>query len=138
MTVPKLPAGARWTSTVALVGLLVVGAHAFAQNKPLSGPELRELIVGNTVIGPLGARQYDFSYDPDGRLYGSVGIDTDSGTWSIADDGTYCHEWTLILGSTLRCYKWFRAERPGRYVMVRIDTSQRLGIEVWRIRPGLR
>ncbi len=116
---------------------LIDAAPIRAQDTALSGQEIRELIVGNTLIGPINARQYDFSYEPDGNVYGDIGVSTDRGTWEISDDGVYCHEWTLHFDSTRRCYKWFRAKRQGRYVMKNIDKFRVRDIDVWRIKPGL-
>ena len=128
----------RWRPAVlaALVSSLLLCVAARAQEQALSGEEIRALIVGNTVTGPIGGRQYDFSYQPDGNVYGTIGVDVDSGTWEISDDGVYCHEWFEHFDATRRCYRWVHAPRD-RYRMVNIDAFRVTDVPVWRIRKGL-
>ena len=115
---------------------LLYAASICASEGPMSGQEIRDLIVGNTVIGPINARQYDFSYRPDGGVYGDIGTSGDRGNYTISDDGIYCHEWFRHFDATRRCYQWFRAKQ-GRYVLRNIDTFRVRNIDVWRITPGL-
>lgn len=110
--------------------------EADVQREELTGEKIRTLIVGNTVMGPIGRRMYDFSYQPDGNVYGSIGINGGSGKWDVSDDGVYCHEWAELFGGNRHCYRWVTAEH-GRYLMVNVDTYRTGDIPVWRIKPGL-
>jgi len=136
----KLPAPARphllATACVALCLWAAVPAALAADGGPLSGDRIRELIVGNTLIGPYYGRPYDFSYDADGNIYGSTGAGTDSGRWRIRDDDVYCHWWTTLFDGTERCYQWY-AEDNGRYRLRNVDAFRRYDLHVWRIRPGM-
>ena len=84
----------------------------------------------------MGARQYDFSYERGGLVYGSIGVSSDRGTWTIADDGLYCHEWAQHFGGERRCYRWVSAPR-NRFRMVNVDAFRTDDIPVWRIESGL-
>jgi hypothetical protein len=123
--------------TVALLGSVVSAcASRTVTGEPLSGEQVRTLISGNTVSGPIYAKPYDFSYMPGGRVYGEIGSDTGNGSWRITDDGRYCHEWSNFFDATENCYKWYDVG-GGRYRMVNVDSYRRWDIEVWRIKPGL-
>ena len=122
--------------TSLMVSSLVYAGSLAASEGPLTGQEIRDLIVGNTVIGPINARQYDFSYKSDGGVYGDIGVSGDRGSYTISDDGVYCHEWFRHFDATRRCYQWYRAQ-SGRYVLRNIDTYRVRNIDVWRIKPGL-
>jgi hypothetical protein len=120
-----------------LLGVLLATTTVSAQEgDALDGDALRALIVGNTVIGPIGARQYDFSYEPGGVVYGSIGVNSDSGAWTIADDGLFCQQWAQHFDGERRCYRWVPAPR-NRYRMLNVDAFRTREIPVWRIEPGL-
>lgn len=125
---------------LAFVCLVAAGA-AGAQDSPLTGDRIRELIVGNTVIGPFRARLYDFSYTAEGEVYGGIGVDVDSGTWRIEGDNTYCHEWFTHFGGVERCYQWYRhdprSNSLGELQMKNVDAFRVDDIWIWRITPGL-
>jgi hypothetical protein len=104
----------------------------------LSGDEIKKLIVGNTLQGPLGRELYDWYYRADGQVTGVVGgTDDDSGTWQIKDKNVYCHEWDQYFDGVQRCYQWYKEEaREGRYMLKNVDADRSGNIEVWIIRPG--
>lgn len=103
----------------------------------LPGDEIKKLIVGNTVQGPLGRELYDWYYQADGQVTGVVGAaDDDSGTWSIKDSKTYCHEWDQYFDGVRRCYEWYEQERKGQYLLRNVDADRSGDLEVWKIRSG--
>jgi hypothetical protein len=103
---------------------------------PLAGERIRELIVGNTLVGPYYASLYQFSYTPDGRIFGSTGIGTDAGSWRIRDGNLYCHQWVELYDATERCYEWYDTG-DGRYTMKNVDAFRQFDVYVWRIQPGM-
>jgi hypothetical protein len=122
---------------LAALVLLIAGSATLASDttavgKPLTGDQIRSLLVGNTALGPLRAILYDFGYTADGVVYGTL----DSGTWRITHDERYCHKFVMLFNATERCYRWY-ALGDGRYRMVNVDAYRTLNIDVWRIEPGL-
>jgi hypothetical protein len=128
------PASLRATVTVLAVSVLA-GPALFAADTVLTGEQVRALISGNTVIGALGARMYDFTYTPDGNVYGTINSSTDSGSWSISEGGRYCHEWSMFFDGTETCYQWHDLG-DGRYRMVNVDAFRTWNLQVWNIRKG--
>ena len=120
--------------------LLLALAPVRAQD-PLTVDQIRALITGNTVTGPVGARPYAFSYTAAGEVYGDIGVSLDSGTWRIRDGDVYCHEWTEHFGGEERCYRWYpqpdRAKSKGRYRLRNVDAFRARDMWVWQIKPGL-
>ena len=140
MPAPRTDSPRRLRRIAAIAAVVWLGAAAPASGaaggEPLSGERIRELIVGNTLIGPYYGRPYDFSYAPGGEIYASTGTGTDSGRWRIRDGNVYCHEWTTLFGGTERCYRWYE-EAGGRYRLENVDAYRRYDLHVWRIRPGM-
>jgi hypothetical protein len=121
-----------------LAALIVFGITlpVTAAQGPLSGDQVRALIVGNTVVGPLRGSLYDFSYAEDGNVVGAAGGNTDAGTWRIRDGNVYCHEWSTFFGGYERCYQWYDTGK-GRFRLKNVDTFKVIDLYVWRIRPGM-
>lgn len=103
----------------------------------LTNAEVKKLIEGNTVQGPLGTAMYDWYYQADGSVTGVVGVsDDDSGKWSMQGSNTYCHRWDEYFEGVQHCYEWYKQERSGRYVMKNVDADRGENIEVWAIVEG--
>lgn len=103
----------------------------------LTGDEIKRLIDGNTVQGPMGREMYDWYYQSNGQVTGVVGAsDDDSGTWEIKDSKVYCHEWDQYFDGEKLCYEWFKQERSGRYLLINVDADRSSNIEVWEIKKG--
>ena len=122
--------------TVAGLAVLGLALPLPAAEGPLSGDQIRSLIVGNTVIGPVRGQLYDLSFMAGGEAIGATAGNTDSGTWRIRDGNVYCHHWTTFFGGDERCYQWYERGQ-GRYTLKNVDAFKVLDQEVWRIRPGL-
>lgn len=120
----------------AVLCVSAVALPASAVEGPLSGDQVRALITGNTAIGPVRGRLYDFSFLASGEVIGSAGGNTDGGTWRIRDGNVYCHEWSTFFGGDERCYQWYDTGQ-GRYTLKNVDAFKILDLDVWRIRPGL-
>ena len=124
-------------ATFAFLGsILTAQAGGTAISGPLRGEQIRALISGNTVSGPIYAKPYDFSYMAEGRVYGDIDSSTGNGVWRIRDGDRYCHEWSNFFAGVERCYQWYDVGN-GRYRMVNVDSFRIRNIEVWRIKPGL-
>ena len=131
-------------SSLALVTLAAITAAGCAgagsgesqmQGPPLSGEEIRKLIVGNTVKGPIGAQPYSFYYFPDGKVSGVIGDDDDdSGTWQIKNGDVFCFTWIDFFDGTQECYQWYRD--GSRYTMVSVEADRSSDIPVWSIEQG--
>ena len=104
---------------------------------PLTGDEVRKLIVGNTVQGPMGREPYDWYYQADGQVTGVIGAaDDDSGTWLIKGSNVYCHEWDQYFDGVQHCYEWYKENLTGHYLMRNVDADRTSDIEVWKVRQG--
>ena len=121
---------------LAAFALLLLAAAPARAGGPLTGEQIRTLISGNTLFGAYRARPIEFSYTPEGRVYGTIGSETGNGSWRIRDGDRYCHEWSEFFDATERCYQWHKLG-GGRYRMLNVDTYRVFGIDVWRIRAGL-
>ena len=74
---------------------------------PLSGEELKTLIVGNTFEGGYQAKQLVIVFYANGRLRGSLGLTgSDGGTWKIEGDD-YCQHWNRYFSASEGCYAWY-------------------------------
>lgn len=121
-------------SAVAMVGCAGMGESKI-QGPPLTGQEFRELVVGNTVSGPMGTAPYSFYYADDGSMGGVVGDDDDdSGTWLIKNDNVVCFTWNTFFDGTQECFQWYRDGK--RYAMVSVEADRTRDIPVWRIEKG--
>ena len=121
-----------WTAVV-IASLLQ--PMALVQAQQLSGDEIKKLITGNTVKGPIGARPYSFYYKPTGEAGGVIGGGgADSGTWKIKQGSVYCHMWTDYFDGVERCYEWHKDGK--RYVMKNVDADRSRDIPVWNIEKG--
>jgi hypothetical protein len=72
----------------ALAALLVFGGYGPAASddmRLLSGEEIRQEIIGNTVDGQMGSPFTEF-YSPDGAIKGVSGEGRYEGSWSIDKD----------------------------------------------------
>ena len=129
-------------SVCLVAGLLVVlgGCAGSARNKPegppLTGVEIKNLIVGNTVKGAVGAESFTFYYQAPVSVSGVIGVqgDNDSGTWKIEGDNTYCHEWDVFFDGVQRCYKWYKTDRG--YVLENVDAFRVQPLVVYGIEQG--
>jgi hypothetical protein len=122
----------------ALSTALALGAAAVAggaERGPLDGERIRELIVGNTLVGPYYASLYQYTYTADGRIFGSTGRGTDAGRWRIRDGNVYCHQWVELYDAEERCYEWYDTG-DGRLTMKNVDAFRQYDVDVWRIEPG--
>lgn len=121
---------------IAAVAALGLSLPLSAAEGPLSGDQIRSLIVGNTVVGPVHGKLYDLSFLASGEAIGDTAGNTDAGTWRIRDGNVYCHEWSTFFGGYERCYRWYDSGE-GRYTLKNVDAFRVRDFNVWRIRPGL-
>ena len=126
-----------WPLLAVVVFVAGLPARVLAQDQgaPLAADELRGLIVGNTIEGPIRSKPYDFYYRKDGTMGGMItSLGADRGTWRVEDDGKFCQQWIQFLNADDRCYRWYR--QGDRYVMRNVDTFRTIDITVWRITEG--
>ena len=117
-----------------VMGIVASGA-AMAESGPLPEAEVKKLIVGNTVKGPIGAQPYSFYYHADGKVDGVIGAgNDDSGTWQFKGDDTFCFEWIDFFDGVEHCYQWY--QHGSRYVMKNRDADRSRNINVWSIEQG--
>ena len=98
--------------SISLVAMVLAIHSAAAEEKRLTGGEIRNLYTGARVYWPgqaygysLGQRIYQVDFKPGGALEGLMGVDQyvgskETGTWWIAGD-TLCIKWT----------KWFKGRQ---------------------------
>ncbi len=91
-----------YQTVLAIVFSTVVGVSAVSAEEPktLSADEIRKAFVGNTMDHK---KVYVF-WAPDGTLKGkSKRGPTDTGKYTIKDDGTYCRTWSEWRGNSEIC-----------------------------------
>lgn len=84
------------TATVLLMGTL--GGASLAADAPLSGPEVAQLLTGNTAEGVWNGTPYRSYFDPDGEtIYVAKGSDPITGKWRVnPDSGAYESFWDTV------------------------------------------
>jgi len=104
-----------------LIAALFIAVSALAQERPLDGAEIRNLLPGIVAVGD-GTRQ---TFEPHGDTLFDNGGRLSSGRWRIQDD-FYCSRWPP--GGGWRCYHvlvddgepdrliWVDAEENGRTI----------------------
>ena len=103
----------------------------------LTGEQIKKLVTGNTIQGPLGPAVYDWYYADDGKVSGDVGYaDNDSGKWHIKGANTYCHQWQKFFDGAERCYQWYKLDRSGQYLMKNVDSEGHEDIKVFEVIVG--
>jgi hypothetical protein len=99
--------------TVSLFGAAILAAScvmaakesAAADSRPLSGPELQALLLGNTLIGIDEDGPFWMYYPSADTIWGrSAGGDVDVGRWWI-EDGSYCRAWRRWFDGSSRCWR---------------------------------
>lgn len=81
--------------------MLATAAPAAAMPERLSGPEIRDWLLGNTVVGVWAGTPYRQLFRPDGTTaYKADGVPVDEGRWWVTDT-EYCSWWQ---GSGEACY----------------------------------
>ncbi|MBN3562132.1 hypothetical protein [Aliamphritea spongicola] len=82
----------------ALLAMLLAGAAVAAEERPLSGAEIQQLLAGKTAYLDNGAVQ---TFSSNGKtLYFHEPRPLETGTWKT-DGNEYCSEW----GGRWSCYK---------------------------------
>ena len=103
----------------------------------MTGEEIRKLIVGNTLQGPVGAQMYDWYYKRDGTMTGVIGADDDGdGTWLIKESNVFCQTWTQYFDGEQLCYEFYRLQESGKYLLKNVDADRSSDIEVWKLLIG--
>lgn len=137
-----MPTLIKFTRFLLTISLAASIAACAALEVKLVGPaldeaEIKKLIVGNTLQGPMGSELYDWYYQADGAVTGVIGpSDDDSGTWLIKDSTIFCQRWDQYFDGVQHCYEWYKEERSGRYMMKNVDSDRGENINVWKVREG--
>lgn len=85
--------------------LSLAASPASAMAERLSGPEIRDWLLGNTVVGAWAGTPYRQLFRPDGTTtYKADGIALDEGRWWVTE-AEYCSCWQ---GSGEACYQVLR------------------------------
>jgi hypothetical protein len=72
--------------------LLLTSLPTLADERKLSGPEIREALSGHTLKGSSDSGDWTQDFDPSGRTTYSQGNSNSPGTWQIKGD-QYCSAW---------------------------------------------
>ena len=87
-----------------MAGLLTLPQASMASN--LSPDEIRELMVGKTVLFRIGAQSgralLELRLEPDGTASTTVG-GGDTGRWRMTAEG-YCAQWKQLRNGEERCF----------------------------------
>ena len=87
-----------WMSRVAVGGLglclllgLGVDVGVGAEQRPLTGHEIFELLGGNTAVGTTGGTAFRQYFFPDGRtIWWMEDGEPNNGRWRLSEEGEYC------------------------------------------------
>ena len=106
------------------------------EGAPLSGDEIKTLIIGNTVDGAIGAQSFTYYYKSSVSVSGTIGMngDDDDGTWNIKNNDIYCNEWNSFFDGVQRCYKWYKTERG--YILENVDAFRTQPLVIYGIKEG--
>jgi len=121
-----------YQTVLVLVFLTVVGvsAVAAAEVKTLSADEVRKAFIGNT----LDTGKTFVFWEANGVLKGkSRGGPTDTGKYSIKDDGQYCRKWENWRGGSEECVMIKRAGDD--FATVRLDGTVRATFKILKGNP---
>jgi hypothetical protein len=72
--------------------LLLTCLPALAEERKLSGAEIRQALSGHTLKGSSDNGEWTQDFDPSGRTTYSQGSSNSAGTWQIKGD-QYCSAW---------------------------------------------
>ena len=136
MTRMRLPALLSISLAALVAGCSMLGSPKTV-GPALTGEQIKKLVTGNTIQGPLGPAVYDWYYADNGKVSGDVGYaDKDSGKWFIKDADTYCHQWQRFFDGAERCYHWYKLDRSGQYLMKSVDRERDEDIKVFEVIVG--
>ena len=117
-------------------------ADPMAQEKALAADgwqrlgkaEMLAATIDTTHTGTTGdGRSWTVYYTPDGIMRGSVGNETDAGTYSVSDTGVYCRSWTSLAKGREGCANFYRRGNEMKAVKV----SGEINVEKpWTVEPG--
>ncbi len=80
-------------SLLLAIMLMFAAGPAAAMPERISGPKVRDLLLGNTVVGTWSGRSYRQLFRPDGTTAFKIdGAALDEGRWWVTDE-EYCSWW---------------------------------------------
>ena len=94
---------------VFIAAISVLGL-SFALNFPayaapeLNESQLKELLIGRTMVWKLDGRKGTILFRPNGTIYGNSNYQTDNGVYEIKKNGQYCRKWRRWSDGRLSCY----------------------------------
>ena len=106
--------------------------------KPLTGEEIKELLVGSSVVGStqdiytggaIFGSNYTIFYPSYGKFRGSLGYATDQGVWSVRGN-IYCRTWDNWLDNEETCYRFYK--KGNKVIKVALSGF----IRVQTLKPG--
>jgi len=118
--------------TIAVLTLAIAGCTsaqekmADAGKEPLSAEEVRNALSDATERGTNSeGTNYVVYRGPDGEIrgkaWGSWGTSTDTGTWSVEPDGTFCTQYNEWRDGIRRCWKIY--EDGDTYVLAGVTAA---------------
>ena len=135
--------------TIALIGVTLTMAIAGCQTadpmakqnalaadgwQRLDAQTLRAATIGMTHSGTVkDGRVWAVYYEPDGTMRGSVGTDADTGTYTIAEDGTYCRKWNKFVKGREGCAQHY--QRGNEIMGVKVSGEYNID-KPWTSEPG--
>ena len=83
---------------------------ATGDRKPMTGAEIREAFVGNSLNGTAKDGSTFYTYYPDQETLRGIwtkgaALDRDSGSWSVTEDGVYCSTWKVLRDGAEKCWR---------------------------------
>lgn len=103
--------------------------------QPLDQAGVQEVLHDATHTATVGnGLEWNGYYEPDGTMRGSLSDgETDSGTYTISEDGTYCRAWSKWRDGKEGCAKFFR--RGNELNSIRVSGSYN-DDGSWSFAPG--
>ena len=92
------------------IALLSLLAFSFTFISPayaapeLNESQLKELLIGHTMIWKLKGKTGTILFRPNGSIYGTYEYTTDTGVYEIKKNGQYCRKWQNFSDGEQACY----------------------------------
>ena len=91
-------------AAISVLGLSFTSILPAYATPELNESQLKELLIGHTMIWKLKGNTGTILFRPNGSIYGTYEFTTDTGVYEIKKNGQYCRKWRNWSGGEMSCY----------------------------------